>query len=158
MESFSQQVQGYLEHLNEKIAPEDKGTLDRIAINGQKIMFSKSTHKYMLAMLDKEGEMADKLGYGIVELLGMLFMQSKGALPGRLLIPAGAILLAKACEFVDRTEGGMSMDIFADALELVDAGIKKQATDAEGKQGQQGNPGQPPAQPSAPQGLIGQGA
>lgn len=132
-QNFTQQSEEFLKQLNAKIEPQDKGSLDRIVLAGQKIMFAKETHKYMLQMLETEGDIADKLGFGIVQLLGILAQQSKGKIPGKLLIPAGTILLLKVCEFIDRTGGEMSMKIFSDAIKVMTAGIYKQAQTAKGK-------------------------
>lgn len=141
---FAAQGEEYIKHLLEKIDPKDRDSLDRIVIAGQKVMFSKETHKYMLSMLDSQGEMSDKLGIGIVELLGLLFQQSKGNLPPHLAIPAGSILLVKACEYVEKTGGEMNIDIFSDAMTMMVTGIKKYAQEME-SQGQQPQ-GAPPAQ------------
>src|SRR5512139_436096 len=103
MEDFTKQSAEYEKHLNDKVAPEDRESLARIVLAGQKVMFSEQTHKYMVEMLDKPGDMSGKLAYGIVELMGLLVEQSKGKIPPQLIIPAGSLLLLKACEFIART-------------------------------------------------------
>lgn len=163
--SFATQGEEYIKHLLEKIDPKDRESLDRIVIAGQKVMFSKETHKYMLDMLNAQGDMADKLGIGIVELLGLLFQQSKGGIPPHLAIPAGSILLVKACEYVEKTGGEINSDIFADANQMMVTGIKKYAQEMEAEQGQQPQSPQNAAQEQAPapaadpnqRGLIAQG-
>lgn len=158
MEDFAKQSAEYAKHLNEKVAPQDRGSLERIVLAGQKVMFSEKTHKYMLEMLDKPGDTAGKLAYGIVELMGLLLQQSKGNMPPQLIIPAGSLLLLKACEFVARTGGEMDMDIYTEGLKLMIAGLRKQIENPEKNvQSEPGAMPQPPQQ-TAPQGLIGQGA
>ena len=164
MEDFAAQAAEYEKHLNEKIDPKDRESLGRIVLAGQKVMFSEKTHKYMLEMLDKPGDTSGKLAYGIVELMGLMLQQSKGNMPPQLIIPGASMLLLKACEFVARTGGEMNMDIYAEAVKLMIAGLRKQIEGA----GQQQQPQQqgaiqqqaqaPQPEQQATQGLIGQGA
>lgn len=119
-------------------------------------MFSEQTHKYMQQMLEKEGDMAGKLGYGIVELMGLLLQQSKGNIPAQILAPAATILLVKACEFTEQQGEEMNMDIFSDALEITIAGLKKNI-DGMSQWKQPPEPAQPeqPMQAEQPTGLVG---
>jgi len=164
MENFSEEGKKYIGYLEEKIAPEDKESLRRIIIAGKKIMFSKQTHKYMIQMLEKQGDLSEKLGVGMVELMGLVFQHSQGNLKLQLLVPAGSILLVSAGEYVDKTQGGMTMDIFSEANKIMSAGIKKQVEDGVARQGSQPGGAQPTQpnqmqpQSTPPAGLIaGQG-
>lgn len=153
VKDFQGQISIFEKNVYDKIDPKDKGALQRVVVAGQKVMFSKETHQYMLEALDKEGQVADKLAIGIVQLMKMLFAQSKGTMPPQIIIPAASILLVKAAEFVDKTEGGMTIEVFGDALKLAVVGIREEFS----KAGKQGQPSQSPeASQPAPQGLINQ--
>jgi len=149
---FTQTAEKFIAEIYAKSKPEDVQSLKKIVAAGMKVMFSKETHQYMTEMLDKEGEISGKLGYGIGELMGVLFQESKGRIPGQLIMPAAAILLVNACEFIERTGEEMNMDIFSEALQILTAGLKQNLEALGSKQGQPGQQGQPPGQQGMPQG------
>lgn len=151
---FSEESAGFIKSIYEKIDPKDEQSLNRTVRAGAEMMFSAKTHKYMQQILDKEGDMAGKLGYGIVELMGLLFKQSKGNIPPQIIAPAAAILLVKACEFVEKKGEEMNMDIFGDALEMLMAGLKKNIDEMGKKPAGQQAPAQPTPPAPAAQGLI----
>ena len=151
MKDFSEQAALYVSSLMEKVSPKDRGSLERIVAAGEKVMFSKDTHQYMVDMLDQEGDLADKLGHGAVQLIKLLMQQSNGTMPPVLVIPAASLLLLKACEFVEKTDGGMTMEIFSAALKLMIAGIREEVSKV---QSQPQEPQQSPQSQAQPQGLI----
>lgn len=85
---------------------EERTTLERVVLAGTKTMFDPRTHKLILSQLQKaSGPMPDRVGQGIAGLLGVLWSESKGSLPPKLMIPAGVVLLAHAVKFL--REAGM---------------------------------------------------
>jgi hypothetical protein len=153
---FDNIAEQYIAAIYEKLPPQDKESVERAVIAGQKLMFSPQTHKYMLESLNKEGDMAEKLSVGMMQLITLLLQKTKGNIPPNVMIPAAMILLAKACEYVDKTMGGMTNAIFAEGLKLLSAAIHIKVKEAnQGKQGQTGQPEQAqPAQPPQPQGGL----
>lgn len=159
MEDFTSKSVAIEKAVYEKIDPADKGALERVVIAGQKFMFAQETHKYMTEILDKPGELSDRLGMGMVDLMLILIGQSKGRMPPQVIIPAATILLAKAGEFIEQTDGGMDTKVFGEALKLMIAGLKKKLEQMSQGDQQQQPAAQPTEQPAAqPAGLINQGA
>jgi hypothetical protein len=112
-----------------------------------KVMFSPQTHQMMLTELDAKGDIVDNLAKGAAKLMAVLFQQSKGTMPQDLLIPAGGVLLAKACEFLNKSGQAVSETQFQQAMVKMAQMITLMAHPA------QGQPGTPAAQP-APQGAT----
>ena len=115
------------QHLNAKLPPAKQQALERIVVAGMKVMFSPQTHQMMLTELDGQGNMVDKLAQAATKLMIMLYQHSNGTMPGDLLIPAGGVLLAKACEFLNQTGDIVTEDQFRDALVLMTHMILKVA-------------------------------
>lgn len=149
---FMAEGEKYIETVYQKITPADKGAVERAVAAGGKVMFSAETHKYMTQILDGEGDIPTKLGYGITQLMVILFKQSGGNLPMNVWAPAGSILLVRAMEFVDKTDGGMSMEIFSEALKTMLAGMKIKVNEIISKNQPNGQATEQPqaAQPSTP--------
>lgn len=154
MDDFSKKADSIEKEIYKKISPADKGALERVVLAGQKFMFSEKTHKYMAEILDKPGELADKLALGIVDLMTILMAQSKGQMPPQVILPAVTILLARAGEFIEKTDGSMDTKIFGEALKLAVAGIKSKTEQPQQPQ----TPREAPAQSAPSGGLINQGA
>ena len=142
---FTANAEQFIKNVYEKIDPADKESLDRVVVAGQKLMFSKETHQAMLDAIEGEGDMADKLGMGIVQLMMILFQQSKGNMPPQVIMPAASILLAKACEYIERTGGEMSTAIFGEALKLTTVGLHRQLSKMTGEQPSGQQQEQPPS-------------
>lgn len=158
---FSTKIEQVISTVYEKLPPEDKESVERVVLAGQKVMFSQETHKFMIAALSKQGDMDEKLSVGMIQFVIVLLQQAKGNIPPNVMIPAAVILLSEACKYVDRTQGGMTMDIFGDASSMMIAGIYRKVEEAQGQT--KGQPaGQPEAMPegqpqppqAAPQGLM----
>lgn len=152
--SFAANADQFIQNIYEKVDPNDKGSLERIVVAGQKMMFSKETHQYMTELLDGEGEMEDKIGMGIVQLMMVLYQQSKGSMPPQLIMPAASILLAKACVYVEKTGGEMNTQIFGEALKLMAVGLHRQLSKTGGDQQEQEQPGAMPGEQQQPGGLV----
>ena len=101
----------------------------------------------MLEIMESEGDMAAKLGVGIVQLMILLNQQAKGRIPLNVWTPAASILLVNAMEFIEKTDGGMDMDLFSKALKIMIAALMKKVKELTGQSDQEE---QPPAQPTAP--------
>lgn len=151
--SFLADGEQYIQGVYAKIPPQDKGTVERVVAAGGKVMFSESTHKYMLEIINDKGDMATNLGAGIVQLMLLLLQQTKGNIPLNALTPAASILLIQAMEYVEKTQGGMSMEIFSDALKITIAGLMKKVKEITGDQTGQPDAAQPTA-PPAQSGLM----
>lgn len=154
---FTAQGEEQINRVLAAVPPKDKGMVERVVKAGGKVMFSPETHQYMQTILSEAGNMADKLGIGIVQLMMLLHQQTKGTIPFNAWTPAASILLVHAMEFVDKTDGGMTMDLYSEALKVMIFGLKKKVEEIihqGNKQPEQQNlPQQPqPAQP--PAGLI----
>lgn len=154
MSDFTKKGEQYLKHLKEKIDPKDIGSFERIVAAGQKVMFSEKTHQYMLGFIEKDGDLGENIGVGVVELLGLLMSESKGNLPPQLLIPAGSVFAMKACEFAERTGEKVTMETFTTAVKIMIAGLKRNLDKGGDPQPQQPSA---PAIP-APGGMLAQGA
>ena len=147
--SFVENGEQYIEAVYQKAPPQDKGAIERTVVAGMKVMFSPQTHKYMLQTLSGDGDLPAKLSTGIVQLVILLHQKTKGAIPMNVMMPAAAILLVRAGEYVDKTEGGMNMDVFGEALKLMVAGVYREVQKMLEKQGVK------PEQQAAPQPIGG---
>lgn len=157
---FAEQGESYIQALNAKIPPQDKESVDRVVVAGQKLMFSEQTHKYMLSSLLAEGDVADKLSVGMIRLVIVLLQQAKGNIPPNIMLPAASILLVKACQYVDKTQGGMDMEILSDANTMMITGIHQKVKESDQSKPQEAAPQQAPQptpQQPKPQGLLNTG-
>lgn len=109
---------------NIKMPPEFQEAYERVVIAGMKVMFSKESHKLMLAELQKEGPIGQKLGMGIAGLMLLLFKESNQTMPPQVIIPAGVELLMQAADFIRNTkmEKITNADI-GEAMELMTSTI-----------------------------------
>lgn len=82
----------------DSITPKAQEAIQRVAIAGQKIMFDKQSHKPLF------DEITQNEGGGIAHLMLMLFDKSNRSIPKGALLPAGAIMLAKAFEFTEKAK------------------------------------------------------
>lgn len=149
---FVAQGEEYIKSVYAAAPPQDRGTIERAVQAGGKVMFSAQTHKYFLEIMDSEGDMAAKLGVGIVQLMMLMHQQTKGKIPLNVWTPAASILLVTAMEFVEKTEGGMDMELFGKALKIMIAGLVKKVKEITGQSDQQ-QPQQPAQPPTG--GLMG---
>ena len=147
--NFLAEGEQIIQDIYSKVPPQDKATVERVVKAGGTIMFSQQTHKYMQEILNTEGDIAPKLGIGIVQLMLLLNQQTKGKIPLNAWTPAASILLVNAMEFVDKTEGGMTFEIYDQALKIMIAGLSKKVKELTG-QGEGTQPGPPTGQPASP--------
>lgn len=113
-----------------KLDPNMQQALKQAVNAGMKILFDKSTHNQVFDSIrpDDEVPISDELGVGATHLLMAMYQQSQqssGPMPPEIIIPCGAILLAKAAEFINET--GMdwvSDEEYAEAFELFSVNIQ----------------------------------
>jgi len=146
-------------HLNAKLTPAKQQAMERIIIAGMKVMFDKQTHKLMLTELDGPGDMVTKLAEATTKLMILLFKHSNGTMPPDLIIPAGGVLMAKACEFLNQSCETVTEDQFRQALTAMTKLIMKVAGAKDGVQAPTQAPigAKPPAQQAASGGMLNQG-
>ena len=130
-----EESQGQLTVTAEQVGAEVMKQLDQnqqsvvkqIVNAGMKLLFDKETHNALFDSIRPEDEvpLADELGSGATNLMLMMHQKSKGSMPPEAIIPAGAILLAKACEFIDQS-GMAPIDdqTYSDAMELFTVAIQ----------------------------------
>jgi hypothetical protein len=102
-------------HLN----PQQAQQLQRIVLAGQKIMFSKQSHKLLLDQLNGPGTMSMKIGQGVAGLMGLLLKESNNSLPPNLIIPAGMILVAHAAEFLRKAGAEVTDQDIGQAVKIM---------------------------------------
>jgi len=88
---------------NIKMPPDLQKAYDRTVIAGMKVMFSKESHRVMLAEIQKPGPLGDRLGKGISGLMLLLFKESNKTMPPSVMIPAGVKLLMEAVDFLRKS-------------------------------------------------------
>jgi hypothetical protein len=145
-------------HLNAKLPPAKQQALERIVVAGMKVMFDKQTHKMMLTELDAPGDMVTKLAEATTKLMILLFKHSNGSMPGDLLIPAGGVLMAKACEFLNQTGETVTEDQFRQALTAMSKLVMKAASSPGDQAAPPASPASPAPAPAAPANPLNQGA
>ncbi len=151
---FIAQGEEQIQAIYESVPEKDRATVERVVQAGGKLMFSEQTHKYMLEIVDADGDMAGKLGVGIVQLMMLLHQQTKGKIPLNAWTPAASILLVNAMEFVEKTDGGMDMELYGQALKIMILSLTKKVKEITGQTDKQAEPAQPAAQPSQPVGGL----
>lgn len=104
--------------LRNNVPPSMREAYAKVVNAGMKIMFDKSTHKFMQQQMAAEGEIDDKLAEGVGQLMGMLLQNSKGAFPQQLIIPAGIELMMHAADYAAQTgQDEVTPDLMASAIQ-----------------------------------------
>lgn len=82
--------------------PDDlREAYERLVVAGSKVMFAPQTREMALKQMQSgQGDVAERLGNGIVALIAMLYQRSNKTLPPQILIPAGVDLLVQAADFL----------------------------------------------------------
>jgi hypothetical protein len=111
---------------NINMPPELQEAYERVVIAGMKVMFSKESHRAMLAEIQRGGPVAERLGKGISGLVLMLFQESNKTMPPEVIIPAGMELLMRAVDFLKDSglEKVNNKDV-GDAMEIMITTILK---------------------------------
>lgn len=98
--------QGVMSKLH--LSPQQQDQLQRIVVAGLRVMFDAKTHKLMLKQLDGPDPLPHKVGTGVAGLVALLLRESNNTIPPNLLIPAGLVLVAYACQWVSQSGQPMS--------------------------------------------------
>lgn len=156
------------------LGKEEQNIIGRVIYAGMKVLFANQelTGKVVEGIKREDGmDISDKLGIGIGHTLVTLYNESKGTMPLGALLPAGYVLLAKMCEFVNQTGlAEVTDEDYGEALQMMNAVINKvfnpefngslveqgKSAVAQGQQTQQQAQPQQPQQPAAG-GLINTG-
>ena len=127
---------------------------DRIVLAAKKIMYSDQMKPRMLALLKGPGTDGEKIGQGVVGVMGVLYTYMNGAMPPQLIIPAATELVADAAEFLSKAGLQITDDDVAEGMAtmieeiLGRAGISPEQIPQLLQQAQQPQPDQgAPAQP-----------
>jgi len=140
-----------------KKAGAHSNAIQRVVLAGMKLLFSPETHDKLFNSINRSVPIEDALGSSAVHIMMLLMNQAKN-MPGEAVIPAGTILLARAIDFIHKTNMFPVTDqTFYDALQMFIAVMKRESEKA-----QQSQPPQPGAAPqptdtqSPPQAPAGQ--
>lgn len=112
----------------------DPVAIQRIVAAGMKLLFDKETHGQLFKGINTNDDipLEYELGKGGAGLMLIMYKESGQSMPVEAIIPAGAILLAKACEFIDETNLAPVTDqTYGDALEMMIAELEKEFAAAE---------------------------
>jgi len=148
-----------------KLSPKQKPQLDRIVEAGKRVMFDEKTHHLMLESMQGDAPIEQKIGGGVVSLMGVLWNESKQSLPPELVIPAGVVLVAEACDFLNQSGSPVTPEQQGAATEfMIDTIFKGAGVDSNNLEGtaQQGQAAQNQAQmpptsapvPARPKGAL----
>ena len=94
--------EGYTKDMESRVPPKLKNAFTRVVVAGMKFLFSDQTNGMVNEYLSGEGDPAKKLGEGVAGLMGTLYKESKGSMPGEIMVPAGIQLLLEASEYAER--------------------------------------------------------
>lgn len=132
---------------------------DRIVLAAKKIMYSKQMEPEMKKLLQGPGSDGQKIGQGVVAVMGMLYTYMNGAMPPQLIIPAATELVADAADFLSKAGLKITDDDVAEGMAtmieeiLGRAGINPEQIPELLQQQQQPSPQAQQAQPAvAPDG------
>lgn len=105
------------EHVKQQMDEQQQKNLDRLLDEGNELLFGKETHYQLLKGLEKSQNIAKDLGEGAYSMMMALIKQGAN-IPGEIILPAGAILIARVASFMN--ESGMiavTDDDYANAVE-----------------------------------------
>lgn len=132
----------------------------RVVDAGTKLLFSKEGGFQVFEEIREEVPLEDELGTAAANMMLILLDKSGNTMPGEAVGPAGIILLARACEFINQQGiAEVTYDIFAEAAKLFTHVIASKLG-GEGEEGEEEMPAeempqQPTQQPGSP--LLQQG-
>lgn len=124
----------------------EQEVIQRVTLAGRKVLFDPNTHKPLFESLNKSE------GFGVAQLMLLLFDRSKKSIPKGALIPAGAILLVKALEFTEKAgikkvdDGMLTIELQKMIVKIMDRFDKTFKDKVAQKTGQAQPQEQPPAQ------------
>lgn len=112
----------------------DPTAIQRIVAAGMKLLFSKETHNQLFDGINTRDDvpLEYELGKGGAGLMLIMYKESNQSMPVEAMIPAGAILLAKACEFINETNlAPITDEDYAGAMEMMITELHKELSAAE---------------------------
>jgi hypothetical protein len=101
-----------------QMPPELQEPYQRVVTAGMKVMFDPKSRNQVMALLQQEGPLAQKLGQAIAGLLLMMFEQSNKTMPPQVMIPAGVELLSHAVDLLAKAGQQVSPQEIAAATEI----------------------------------------
>jgi hypothetical protein len=110
-----------------ELEPNMQQALKQTVNAGMKLLFDKQTHNQLFDSIRPEDEvpLENELGAGATNLMLLMYQQSKQQMPLEVIVPAGAILLAKACQFI--SESGMAEvtdEVFSESFQIFAVSIQ----------------------------------
>ena len=87
-----------------KVPAQFQQALDRTILAGRKVLYSAQMAPQIQQLMQSPGSMGEKLGKGVVALIGILIDKSNRTIPPQVLIPAATVLVAEAGELVQASE------------------------------------------------------
>ena len=143
---------------NIKVPAELQEAYERVVVAGMKIMFSKESHRTMLAEIQRPGPMGQRLGKGVAGLMLLMIKESNNTMPPAVIIPAGVKLLMEVVDFLRKTgmadptneEIGQGIEIFVSTILQQFGTDPKKLESALGQFSNENIPAAPEAAPAAP--------
>lgn len=136
-----------------QMPPQLQQAYERVVAAGMKVMFDPKTHGQMVQVLQQPGPLDQKIAQGIAGLLMLLWKESNGSIPPKVLIPAGIELAMHAVDFLKKAGQQVSdQDVAQGVSEMINIVLQKFGInpdklsaniDAAGSQGQQQAPPEP---------------
>ena len=148
--------------IKKQMKPEQAKNLDKVLVEGNKLLFGKDTHYQLMDGLKDTKDIPGDLGNGAFTLLMMLYKGGGFTMPTDIMSAVGAILLARACAFLnDSGIVPVTDDDYEEAIHIytvklhstLDPSFKERMAQSLGQGEQQ--PQQPAPDASAqPQGVL----
>lgn len=140
---------------------QSQDAIHRVALAGQDVLYGKSSPIFD-DIMSGEGDIGEKIGNGVSNLLLVLFDKGQGKVPKGALLPAGAILISRVAELADKTNPvddttfSTALQVFSvRVLDKFDKTFRGKVAAKTGKQPQEEPQQEPQAQPA---GLINRAA
>jgi hypothetical protein len=89
---------------------------DRLVLAGKKIMYSEQLKPQMLALLKGPGTDGEKIGKGVVGVVGLLYTHLNGTMPPQMIIPVATELVADVADFLSKAGMQISDDDVAEGM------------------------------------------
>jgi hypothetical protein len=101
------------------VPPELQDTVGRLSAAGQKIMYSPQMREELIAAVQDEAPVPQKLAENVAGLLLTLDGQSKGGIPEGAIFPAGLDLLAEAAEVLTQSGTQVTREEYNEAARML---------------------------------------
>lgn len=156
MEGFTIDPNMLESNFKEQMTDEQVSGFDRVLDKGNELIFGKDTHYQLLDGIESDPDVPGTLGKGAFNLMMMLYQGGGNTMPPELILPAGTILLARTCEFLNKSglapvtddDYEKAMHIFTVMLHSLDPNFNDRMSQSLGQGEQQPQP--------QPQGILNQ--